>query len=67
MSAFKPEEHQQPLIEKALRSHRKAQARGRFAPERLVEKWSNEAGIKPPKPESGGDESADGEGDVRSD
>jgi hypothetical protein len=43
----KPDERQQELIEKALRSHRKAQARGKFAPRRLVEKWSREVGIEP--------------------
>ncbi|WP_156516804.1 hypothetical protein [Paraburkholderia caribensis] len=60
MPEFKPDERQQKLIEKALRTHRKAQARRRYAPDRLVEKWSNEAGIEPPKPDGGSDASAEG-------
>jgi hypothetical protein len=46
MAEFKPDERQQRLIAQALRSHRKAQARGQCAPERLVEKWGSEVGIK---------------------
>ena len=60
MSGFKPDERQQKLVKKALRSHRRAQARGRYAPDRLVEKWSGETGIEPPKPEGGSDASAEG-------
>ncbi len=46
MAEFKPDARQQRLIEQALRSHRKAQARGQYAPERLVERWSSEVGIE---------------------
>ena len=46
MAEFEPDERQQELIQKALRSHRKAQARGRYAPQQLVEKWSREVGIE---------------------
>lgn len=46
MAEFKPDERQQRLIEQALRSHQKAQVRGQYAPERLVEKWSSEVGIE---------------------
>jgi len=60
MTEFKPDEREQKLVEKALRTHRKAQARGRYAPDRLVEKWSNEAGIEPPKPEGSLNASAEG-------
>ncbi|NIE63223.1 hypothetical protein [Burkholderia sp. Ax-1719] len=49
MSEFKPDERQQRLIEQALRSHREAQAHGSYAPEWLVEKWSNEVGVDTPK------------------
>ncbi|SDJ36506.1 hypothetical protein SAMN04487926_14533 [Paraburkholderia steynii] len=57
MAKFKPDERQQKLIETARRSHREAQARGRFAPRRLVEKWSSEAGIMSPR-ETGSSERA---------
>ncbi|WP_162600864.1 hypothetical protein [Paraburkholderia sp. C35] len=49
MEKFKPDERQRKLIEKGLKSHRKAQARGRHAPDRLIEKWSHEVGIARPK------------------
>ena len=48
MATFKPDERQRRLIERAEKAHRDAQAHGRPAPDRLVEKWSSEAGIKPP-------------------
>lgn len=51
MPVFKPDEREQSLIERALRSHRRAQARARYAPKRLVEKWSAEGGIEPQKQE----------------
>ncbi|REG49636.1 hypothetical protein B0G80_6034 [Paraburkholderia sp. BL6669N2] len=54
MGNLKPDERQQNLIDAALASHREVQSRGRYAPDRLVEKWSNESGIRalegPPQP-----------------
>jgi hypothetical protein len=44
-SEFKPDERQQKLINEALKYHREAQQSGRYAPERLVRKWSSEVGI----------------------
>jgi hypothetical protein len=44
-AVFKPNRHQRALIEAALETHRHAQELGRYAPERLVEKWSSEVGI----------------------
>jgi hypothetical protein len=44
-SDFKPDERQQKLIDEALKYHREAQQSGRYAPERLVRKWSSEVGI----------------------
>ncbi len=64
MTEFKPDERQQELIQKALRSHHKAQTRGRYAPQQLVEKWSSEVGIEAggvtPKPVGGSDYEPDG-------
>ena len=64
MAEFKPDERQQELIQNALRSHRKAQARGRYAPQQLVEKWISEAGIEgggvTPKPAGDSDKELDG-------
>jgi hypothetical protein len=39
---FQPDERQQALIERARTSHRWAQAFGRYAPSRLVRKWTSE-------------------------
>jgi len=47
-SEFKPDERQQKLINEALKYHREAQQSGRYAPERLVRKWSSEVGIELP-------------------
>jgi len=48
MKKFKPNEHQRRLIADALEAHREAQAHGKAAPDRLVEKWSSEIGIEKP-------------------
>lgn len=45
MAPFKPDKRQQRLIDAATKSHREAQASGRHAPDRLVEKWSSEVGL----------------------
>lgn len=42
VTLFQPNERQQALIERALSSHRWAQAFGRYAPRRLVRKWTSE-------------------------
>lgn len=42
LTSFQPDERQQMLIERALASHRWAQAFGRYAPSRLVRKWTRE-------------------------
>ncbi|WP_116123370.1 hypothetical protein [Paraburkholderia sp. BL6669N2] len=46
---FEPDEDQQESIDKALAAHRRAQANGIYAPDRLVEKWSSEVGFIPAK------------------
>lgn len=46
---FKPDARQKALIERALKSHRAAQAKRKYAPRRLVERWSSEAGIDYPQ------------------
>jgi hypothetical protein len=56
MAEFRPDERQQRLIEQALRSHREAQKRGQYAPDRLVEKWSSEVVIEPEKKGADADE-----------
>lgn len=43
---FKPDARQQKLIDEAMKRHHEAQQSGRFAPDRLVRKWSSEVGIK---------------------
>lgn len=42
VTPFRPNRRQQVLIERALASHRRAQMFGRYAPSRLVRKWSRE-------------------------
>jgi hypothetical protein len=54
MADFEPDERQRGLIEQALRRHRKAQSRHKFAPDRLVEKWTSETAIGPER--QGGDD-----------
>jgi hypothetical protein len=49
MTEFTPDERQKRLIEKSLQAHRAAQKRGRFAPDRLVQKWSSEIGLEQSK------------------
>ena len=49
MNDFEPDARKKRLIEQALKAHRKAQAKGRYAPRRLVERWSSEAGIERPE------------------
>lgn len=61
MSEFNPDERQKKLIKAALQSHRKAQARGQFAPKRLVDKWSSEIGVNAP------DASTDAKADTNDD
>lgn len=45
MTQFKPNARQRKLIDEALSAHRSAQVSGRYAPDRLVSKWSSEIGI----------------------
>lgn len=45
LTRFQPNEREQMLIERALASHRWAQMFGRYAPSRLVRKWSSENSI----------------------
>lgn len=42
MSDFKPDARQKALIEPASKSHRAAQAKRKYAPRRLAERWSSE-------------------------
>lgn len=42
VTPFQPNEREQILVERALASHRWAQAMGRYAPLRLVRKWTSE-------------------------
>jgi hypothetical protein len=48
MATIKLDERQRRLVEQARQAHRDAQAHNPPAPDRLVEKWSSEVGIKPP-------------------
>lgn len=62
MSKFALTAEQAAKVQQALKPHRKAQRRGRYAPRRLVDRWSAEAGIEPP---SHAEPSASDEGDSR--
>lgn len=42
LTTFQPDARQHALIEHALTSHRRAQMFGRYAPSRLVRKWTSE-------------------------
>jgi hypothetical protein len=43
LTRYQPSKRQQKLIKRALASHRWAQAIGRYAPSRLVRKWTSES------------------------
>jgi hypothetical protein len=49
MENFKPDDRQRKFINTALASHHDAQAGDRYAPDRLVERWSGEVGIGAPE------------------
>ncbi|MGF6505887.1 hypothetical protein OKW26_001690 [Paraburkholderia sp. 32] len=63
VSKFIPTAEQAAKIQQALKSHRRAQRRGRYAPRRLIERWSAEAGIEPQNPAEPNAGSASEEGE----